>query len=624
MVSLNFSCSKDIYIFTLNKFREVYRWRETFRSEERLMVNSYAVFDADKGTIKILNYESVYTSKYITELDAYLWCQGELAVARENGKFVLIDFDGNTYPYDADYDSKIRKNAFPYEFDFKSVKRDTSVFPPIPITEKSEEFDNIILEKHNQIRIESDRIILEDGTVNEVPYQLCGSVGNVVICSKRVPEGGDWKHQLYGICNLKGHIVCEPKYTYICEADMKGNYLLVIDNNKCGLLDYDGKELIPALYNYIDDCDGNVAIVNHGLELIDVNSHNVLFSTSELKKEKGDEDYNYFMEKIVDGWIRVLKSYYTGDSPIGIVKTDGTFYRFYMKDSRWWLSNSESRSGKKYDHMGNTFHDGLLPVYDISRGYGFIDVNGDEIVECKYNEIHAFENGRAKVRYDVDFGYINTKGCIYVKNGLDEIEIPSKYDWAYDFNNGVSIVQKGQWFGCIDIYLNEIIPCVFPNKIELEKAVSKVILINGNNIDYCKKIKELESPLCFKEGKLYGYKDSEGAILCPPILRKAGKFSEGMAFVCIGGKYGYINEKMELIIKPRFDWANDFSEGLALVHEIGIGGDFYINKQGECVISAGGLEELGPFINGTVRCEKYKPYKDNDSYVLTKRVQGYE
>ena len=81
---------------------------------------------------------------------------------------------------------------------------------------------------------------------------------------------------------------------------------------------------------------------------------------------------------------------------------------------------------------------------------------------------------------------------------------------------------------------------------------------------------------------------------------------------------------MELIIKPRFDWANDFSEGLALVHELGVGGDFYINKQGECVISGGGLEKLGPFINGTVSCEKYKPNKDNDSYVLTKRVQGYE
>ena len=84
---------------------------------------------------------------------------------------------------------------------------------------------------------------------------------------------------------------------------------------------------------------------------------------------------------------------------------------------------------------------------------------------------------------------------MFVKNGLKEIEIPSKYDWAYDFDNGVAIVQKGQSFGCVDIYLNEIIPCVFPNKIELEKAIAKIKLINSNNIDYCKKIKELETPL---------------------------------------------------------------------------------------------------------------------------------
>ena len=55
MVSLNFSHSKDIFIFTLSKIREVYRWRETLR------VNSYAVYDAGKGSMKILNYEMIYT-----------------------------------------------------------------------------------------------------------------------------------------------------------------------------------------------------------------------------------------------------------------------------------------------------------------------------------------------------------------------------------------------------------------------------------------------------------------------------------------------------------------------------------------------------------------------------------
>ena len=617
MVSLNFSHSKDIFIFTLSKIREVYRWRETLR------VNSYAVYDAGKGSMKILNYEMIYTSKYIPELDAFLWSQGELAVAKENGKTLLIDAEGHTYPYDMDYDAKIRKSAFPYERDFKTEKVNTSVFPPIPIVENNDDFDNVITEQ-KKIRIESNSIIWEDGSVIETQYQLCGLIGNVVICYKHVSNGGDWKHQLYGICDINGNILYEPKFTYICDAKMDGDYIFVIDNHKCGLLDYDGKELIPAHYMYIDDCDGNIAIVDHGLKLIDIRNQKELFSIFEINKEEDDEDCNYFMEKIVNGWIRVLKSYYADDSPIGLVKADGTFYSFRMKDNRWWLDSSLSRNGKKYNHMGNTFRDGLLPVYDLSRGYGFIDVNGVEVIECKYNEIHEFKKGRAKVRYDVDFGYINTKGCVFVKNGLKEIEIPSKYDWAYDFDNGVAIVQKGQSFGCVDIYLNEIIPCVFPNKIELEKAIAKIKLINNNNIDYCKKIKELEPPLCFKEGKLFGYKNLEGKILCPPVLRHARQFAEGMACVCIGGKYGYINEKMELIIKPRFDWANDFSEGLALVHEIGVGGDFYINKQGECVISAGGLEELGPFINGTVRCEKYKPYKDNDSYVLTKRVQGYE
>ena len=126
MVSLNFQNSKDIYIFTLTKIREVYRWRGTFRHDERLMVNSYAIFNARTGNLKILKYEEMYTSKYISELDAYQWIQGEFAVARENGKYFLIDAEGNTYPYDKDYDAIIRKKAFPYEIDYKSFKRISS------------------------------------------------------------------------------------------------------------------------------------------------------------------------------------------------------------------------------------------------------------------------------------------------------------------------------------------------------------------------------------------------------------------------------------------------------------------------------------------------------------------
>ncbi len=90
MDSLNFRRSKDVFIFTLGKIRKVLRCREMVGGNECLMVNSYAVYDANKGTLKILNYEEVYASKYIHELDAFLWSDGEFAVAREDGKALLI------------------------------------------------------------------------------------------------------------------------------------------------------------------------------------------------------------------------------------------------------------------------------------------------------------------------------------------------------------------------------------------------------------------------------------------------------------------------------------------------------------------------------------------------------
>jgi len=269
----------------------------------------------------------------------------------------------------------------------------------------------------------------------------------------------------------------------------------------------------------------------------------------------------------------------------------------------------------------------LLPVFSTDRGYGYVDIDSNEVIECKYCEISDFENGKAKVRLDCEYGYINTEGCMLVNKGGKEVAIPKTYDWAYDYNNGYYIVQKGKLYGAIDEFMHELIPCSLKTKEEVELTYSKIKLhsLSLSEDTYEEKYKDLLPPILFEENKWYGYKSANGEMIFPPVL-KVRKFVEGMAIVNICGKYGYINEKLEFIIEPNYDYACDFSEGLALVHEIGKG-NMFINKLGEVVISCDyHLERIESFNNGVAGCEyNYcQPGRDNDSDKITKYRVGYK
>ena len=93
------------------------------------------------------------------------------------------------------------------------------------------------------------------------------------------------------------------------------------------------------------------------------------------------------------------------------------------------------------------------------------------------------------------------------------------------------------------------------------------------------------------DGK-WGYIDHTGTIVVTPQFDLAWHFSEGLAFVRIGGrdngKWGCIDKTGKYIINPQFDDTWSFSEGLAAVK---IGGRFfeeegkggYIDKTGKYV-----------------------------------------
>lgn len=170
-----------------------------------------------------------------------------------------------------------------------------------------------------------------------------------------------------------------------------------------------------------------------------------------------------------------------------------------------------------------------------------------------------------RVEKDGKYGYIDKTG---------KVVIPFQYDGADRFFEGLASVLVGA------------------------KLVDVEVTVYGTG--GAPPVKKLEKQLV---GGKYGYIDTTGKMVIPPYIY-AGKFSEGLAAVGVGGKWfgnlygggklGYIDKTGKMVISPKFSYAHEFSEGLALV---AVGGKWsgdlltgekygYIDKTGKIVIPA--------------------------------------
>ncbi len=568
----------------------------------------------------MVHYDSIKARVFDSSIQAYTISPGEQILGLKGFSCYYVDHNGQEVGYAGNM-------SF---FDKYQVADDKTN------SANSLNIDNIIpnCNECNSVKdpnfiIDGNKIIHNDGKIYEAHYCLKEKIGDNVICYTNDEAKKCNVTRLYGICDNKGNLLCEIKYDEIWKTrnDVTGEkYLKVKIKDKFGLISFEGKEILPVKYVSIDDWNWNIAVVDHGKKLIAINDLSVLYET------RGQ------ISGIVDGWMRVASGEYPS-TYIGFLDSSGIFYEF---------NNKKNVLGdEKYSFLGRSFHDGLLPIFSDSRGYGYVDINGKEVIECKYYEIGDFKNGKAKVRLDCEYGYINTEGCMLVKKDGVEMPIPSKYDWAYDYSNGYFVVQKGKRYGAIDAFLHEIIPCLYKTKEEVDLTYSKVKLhcFSYSKEEYEKMYQELLSPSIFEEDlsilevndkrdffsftkfethMFSGFKTANGDILFPPVL-KVEKFVEGMAKINISGRWGYINEKLELVIPPKYEYARDFSEGLALVWAIGEHEKF-INKYGETVLSVDfHHENVESFCNGVARCEynPCTPGKDNVDDEISKYKIGY-
>jgi hypothetical protein len=247
-------------------------------------------------------------------------------------------------------------------------------------------------------------------------------------------------------------------------------------------------------------------------------------------------------------------------------------YKEFVLGGKWGFIdvNGNEVVPCKYAYVGY-FHNGLAAVnmggktvvVNNRRGtkggkWGYIDATGREIIPCKYDDVGVFNDNRAWVKSKKSYGYIDETGNTVV---------PLKYDDAKNFSDGLAQVILNDKHGFIDITGNEIIPCKYSEIEDFSEGLALVIY-NGK----------------------YGFIDKTGNEIIPCTYDLAKSFSEGLAAVNIGGKWteidpvfkqafsgvdnyitfqggkwGFIDTGGNVVIQLQYDDAESFKNGKATV-----------------------------------------------------------
>ena len=93
----------------------------------------------------------------------------------------------------------------------------------------------------------------------------------------------------------------------------------------------------------------------------------------------------------------------------------------------------------KFDEA-NDFNEGLASVKRDGK-WGFINIRGEQVIECKFDDVGRFSEGLARVKKDRKWGFINTRG---------EQVIEYKFDNAWSFSEGLAYVEIGGAYGYIN------------------------------------------------------------------------------------------------------------------------------------------------------------------------------
>ncbi|MFA4931726.1 MAG: WG repeat-containing protein [Caldisericia bacterium] len=156
-------------------------------------------------------------------------------------------------------------------------------------------------------------------------------------------------------------------------------------------------------------------------------------------------------------------------------------------------------------------------------------------------------------------------------NSNKKVIIPTVYDGARPFSDGIAMVQTNGKFGCINKDGSMVIPAIYSHI----DAFSEDLALVGLDGEYryldktgktiiglpstCDSAGDFHDGRAWvmmrieKKGYKYGFIDKEGNFAVEPVYDRAFDFYSGSAVVAVGQKYGVINTSGKRIVPVEYD-----------------------------------------------------------------------
>ena len=317
-----------------------------------------------------------------------------------------------------------------------------------------------------------------------------------------IKQNGKW-----GFIDKLGNIVIEPQYndvgnfidglSFACIGD---NY----SNQNCGYIDKDGKTVIDFKYKDAYDFEFGYAIV------------------------KNDSSYSVIDK---NGKEIFTTRYITTPISENLFVTNGTFGGNNTVDGFDIITLDGKVIADAVDDVGKV-SDGLIKIKekrDNNAKYGYIDEQGNVVIDYIYDNAGDFSEGLAPVIKNNKLSYINTSGDYILK----DVE-------------GAAVVYRSYSNGLVGILNN--------GKYSFYDTNGKLVF----ELNSSKKSGSHADQDSFSEGLLYlvndenkfGYVDTKGKLVIDYQYEKyAGEFSEGLAKVMKDeNTFEFINSKGKTII----------------------------------------------------------------------------
>jgi uncharacterized protein YqkB len=356
---------------------------------------------------------------------------------------------------------------------------------------------------------------------------------------------------LYGMINSKGVPLTPIVYSRIEYED--GGYYSVKKNGLWGFVSKTGKEIVPCKYDGILYSNAFLIVtLNEKQGLLDLTGKEII---PVINKNVFLCDENGFFWILVDD----NKKYYYHKSGLKLdTKTDfknGVAIVSLNKKYGLIDKNVHFVLPYKYDNIEN-FYNGFA-IVSLNGKCGQINSKGVEKVPCKYDKVFLLEKGRTLALRDNKQGYVDTLGI--------EI-VPVKYDEIYGFNDNIIIVKLNGKFGLVDLQSGT--ELISPKYDLLTKLKGDYAKSNNGGTPNADNI--------VIDGK-WGLVSSSGKEIIPPKYNYIYDYVEDMALVVnegtydpvkknfVNAKYGYINKNGEEVIPAIYSEAGQFNNGLATV-----------------------------------------------------------